>query len=109
MSKPFDYYCFDCEMNLFLEWFTVHDSVWEQTGLGPQDGVLCVGCLEKRIGRRLSVSDFAETQNNQPSEFHSDRLLSRFGLEIAAFDADGNQIPRAQLHPWVEDYDNPTP
>ena len=38
--------------------FVVHDNVWKAGGLGSNGGRLCVGCLEKRIGRRLNPSDF---------------------------------------------------
>ena len=40
------------------DWFMVKDSVWRR---GQRDGkcrFLGVGCLEKRIGRKLSADDF---------------------------------------------------
>jgi hypothetical protein len=44
-------YCRDCAADTFIgEWYMVRDEVWP---LGFHDGVLCIGCLEQRIGRRL--------------------------------------------------------
>jgi hypothetical protein len=40
------------------DWFMVKDRVWQ---LGQHEGkcrFLCVGCLENRIGRRLTAGDF---------------------------------------------------
>jgi hypothetical protein len=37
------------------EVYTVRSSVWNKAGV---DGCLCVGCLEKRLGRRLKPKDF---------------------------------------------------
>lgn len=38
---------------------------------------LCIGCLEARIGRRLSASDFTEYPVNSPSVLSSPRLNQR--------------------------------
>jgi hypothetical protein len=42
------------------EQYFVHDHIWETAGIKPGgwDGCLCVGCLEQRIGRRLTPMDF---------------------------------------------------
>jgi len=56
----------------------VHDHVWIQTGLAPSGGMLCVSCLEKRIGRTLVPSDFSNYPINNLLEFpKSDNILSR--------------------------------
>jgi hypothetical protein len=31
----------------------MREAVWEKTGVEPMGGCLYIGCLEKRIGRRL--------------------------------------------------------
>jgi hypothetical protein len=41
-----------------LEVYTVKADVWALTGLADYGGCLCIGCLEKRIGRRLKPDDF---------------------------------------------------
>src|SRR5262245_20938878 len=40
------------------EVYTVKREVWRATGLEGMGGCLCIGCLEKRIGRRLKPRDF---------------------------------------------------
>jgi hypothetical protein len=56
------------------EVYVVKDSIWERAG--NPSGCLCVGCLEKRLGRRLKPKDFppAEPLNWFPA---SPRLASR--------------------------------
>ena len=36
------------------EVYMVRDSVWKAAGLGPMGGCICIGCLEKRLGRKLN-------------------------------------------------------
>lgn len=45
------------------EVYTVKDKVWAAAGMRPWNGCLCIGCLERRIGRRLRPRDF---QRNHP-------------------------------------------
>jgi hypothetical protein len=40
------------------EVYYVHPHVWKASGIDFWGGVLCIGCLEKRIGRRLQPLDF---------------------------------------------------
>ncbi|MCA6095150.1 hypothetical protein LE181_23655 [Streptomyces sp. SCA3-4] len=59
------------------EWYMVHDSVWQCAGI-VEDSVLCVGCLEARLDRRLLHTDFTPVALNDPDYgHHSERLLSR--------------------------------
>ena len=79
--------CADCgvdtipdEPDFDCEWYTVHDHIWAQVGLGR--GFLCIGCLEARIGRRLQPEDFPDVPVNDPQRYKltsSDRLLDRLG------------------------------
>jgi hypothetical protein len=41
------------------EIYTVRDSVWKAAGMAPQGGCLCIGCLERRLGRELRPKDFS--------------------------------------------------
>jgi hypothetical protein len=36
------------------ELYIVRNAVWKKAGMKPWGGCLCVGCLEKRIGRKRS-------------------------------------------------------
>ena len=40
------------------EVYMVRDSVWKAAGLEPMGGCICIGCLERRLGRRLKPKDF---------------------------------------------------
>jgi hypothetical protein len=61
--------CADCGgvgTNRIGEWYMVRDNVWEQAWRGrrkpwqvlPGQQVLCISCLEQRLGRTLMVCDF---------------------------------------------------
>lgn len=60
------------------EKYTVTPAVWKAAGMEPMGGCLCIGCLEKRIGRTLVPDDFDQDHpfNQMPG---SPRLLSRRG------------------------------
>lgn len=77
--------CLDCgrctlEMG---EYFMVLDEVWEEAA-GKRDGrgMLCLGCLELRIGRTLAPADFSEARCNwePPIDARSGRMMDRLGL-----------------------------
>jgi len=55
--KPF--HCLDCDVDTgkINEYYMVDYDLWESAGMSPV-GMLCIGCLEKRIGRELNSSDF---------------------------------------------------
>jgi hypothetical protein len=52
------------------EHFIVKDEIWAAAGMPPGEwdsadlsihggGILCVGCIEKRLGRLLTINDFS--------------------------------------------------
>jgi hypothetical protein len=72
-------YCADCGADTIMigEWYMVTNEVWEQAWAGRRhprhdgckiiiDGteILCIGCLEKRIGRTLVAADFPDMPVN---------------------------------------------
>ena len=61
--------CVDCYESTSAfgldQYYMVHDEVWEQSGMGKDDGMLCLPCLEARIGRNLEASDFTNIEMNQ--------------------------------------------
>ncbi|HUC14036.1 MAG TPA: hypothetical protein VMS00_06245 [Acidimicrobiales bacterium] len=78
--------CVDCGMDTCAEWYMVSFSIWaEAFGLSAAqfrdspDVILCVGCLEKRLGRRLVASDFLKAggELGQRSLHLQSRLLAR--------------------------------
>jgi hypothetical protein len=63
------------------EVYCVKRAVWESTGVGEYGGCLCIGCLEKRIGRRLKPEDFVRGHGlNLPGLPRTPRLKSRMGI-----------------------------
>ena len=58
------------------EVYTVKPAVWKAAGLHAYAGCLCIGCLEKRLGRTLTPKDFPRNHpfNSLPG---TGRLLSR--------------------------------
>jgi hypothetical protein len=61
------------------EVYIVHRHVWKKAGMeGDYSGVLCIGCLEKRIGRKLEPYDFPPDHPfNNPSLPGTRRRLER--------------------------------
>jgi hypothetical protein len=37
--------------------FMVHDPIWDSANYGPHD-IACQSCLERRIGRKLTMEDY---------------------------------------------------
>ena len=80
----------DAGWNGLGEWYTVRDCIWEQVWPGTSNSnkptgkltglryFLCIGCLEERLGRKLTADDF-EPGNilNRPQQGQSKRLQDR--------------------------------
>ena len=50
----------DCGINASArgDWYMLSDDVWAATGMAPAGGVLCLVCVERRLGRDLQEEDF---------------------------------------------------
>lgn len=78
--------CLDCKWNTHVihEYYRVTNEVWLQAVPGNH-GMLCVGCLEKRLGRELTPADFeldVPINHNSPMWPKSDRLMKRMGYLV---------------------------
>jgi hypothetical protein len=64
------------------EVYYVRERIWAEAGMDDWGGCLCIGCLEKRLGRRLRPKDFLRNHifNQLPG---TDRLLRRQGRRQA--------------------------
>jgi hypothetical protein len=55
--------CLDCNVNVVSagHYCMLKTRVWRQTGVGSWHfiGVLCLDCIERRLGRHLQRDDFA--------------------------------------------------
>jgi ribosomal protein L34E len=84
-----DVACHDCGNPLIptgrataREWFMLHDHVWDQTGMAPLGGCLCIACTERRLGRALTWRDLTDERPiNEPNEADSPRMHT---LKLAA-------------------------
>lgn len=63
------------------EYYVLHNDLWAH--VHPDiDGHLCVGCVECRIGRKLTAADFADAHINTTDKLRrSPRLRDRLGSE----------------------------
>ena len=82
-DPPNDRECRDCGLDTVEdgEFYMVQDTVWplepnEVWPWEPQNSILCIGCLEHRLGRRLTSDDFTDGLLNRRGG-HSQRLESR--------------------------------
>jgi hypothetical protein len=76
--------CLDCGVDTIAtgEYYMVRQELW--TAAAGDDGMLCVGCLEQRLGCRLGPGDFTDVPLNCFAG-KSARLRARlFGIEEAA-------------------------
>lgn len=71
--------CVDCRVDTgkIHEHYFVHTHLW-LTVMPSVNGMLCIGCIEKRLGRSLTARDFTDaTINNPRYEPKSQRLMAR--------------------------------
>jgi hypothetical protein len=76
-----DPHCGDCGIDTIAigEYYMVRDDLWP---LDRLDGMLCIGCLERRLGRELAATDFDDAPvNRDPGDFRSRRLRARLAKE----------------------------
>jgi hypothetical protein len=72
--------CHDCGADTSIRGIQEHYMVLEQTWrkVAKRNETLCIGCLEKRLGRRLKPADFWYYPVNYDGQFpQSQRLQSR--------------------------------
>jgi hypothetical protein len=98
--------CADCEVGTLTlgERYMVHDDLWAQAWKGrakawqhraPGQMILCIGCLEQRLGRELCAADFTDVPLNDPDCHHmSARLLDRLRRPSARNGKPASRRPR---------------
>jgi hypothetical protein len=68
--------CLDCNRSTLelREYYMVQFVLWDQ--VHPENkGMLCIECLEKRLGRKLTSTDFTECPLNEINKTDSSLLL----------------------------------
>lgn len=70
--------CVDCQEDTKFEHYFAKNSVWFGEAKMTEEGMLCVGCLEARIGRTLTKVDFTDAHINDPRRYSkTSRLVDR--------------------------------
>lgn len=70
--------CVDCKQDTKFEHYFAKNSVWFGEAKMGEEGMLCVGCLETRIGRTLTAADFTDAHINDPRRYSkTTRLVNR--------------------------------
>jgi hypothetical protein len=80
-------YCEDCDgcLGTMGEWFQLKNAVWNQAWPGtaqrtsakaplPMKHFLCIGCVEKRLGRKLSRRDFDMRRKINRTQWRGDMV-----------------------------------
>jgi hypothetical protein len=77
-------HCLDCKKDTYKirEYYMVTNRSWRKAN-PAEKGMLCIGCLEERLGRKLDqFKDFIWCPLNVWNVFHgSDRLKDRLGAK----------------------------
>lgn len=79
MASLDEFICIECNINTsdIQEYYMIQDYLWKQ--VNPQiNGMLCIGCVETKLGRTLISTDFPSYPVNQIGVFlKSERLINR--------------------------------
>jgi len=61
--------CIDCKKHTDndKDWYFLRNELWDSLGGG--EGMLCIDCLEKRLKRKVTKSDFDDVAINQKNKF----------------------------------------
>jgi hypothetical protein len=81
--------CIDCGTDTIEagEYYMLRDDVWHSTGVKRDDGMLCIGCVESRLGRKLNRADFTSAGiNTQPNAWRSARFKDRLAARETLLD-----------------------
>lgn len=75
--------CVDCGVDCLAinEYYMVTDGCWKRAKMTPRGGMLCIGCLEDRLGKKLTSRNFTDCPLNWRNicipQHGSSRLISR--------------------------------
>jgi hypothetical protein len=79
LDKPNGSFCMTCGVNTseIHEYYMLIDQTWLQANHDSHEGMLCIGCVEARLGRMLRPSDFDQYWMDQFTGPRSVRLYTR--------------------------------
>ena len=86
-DQLWDARCKDCKVDTHYiqENYMVHDHLWFSAGMTSDGGRLCVKCLERRIGRKLTRRDFFLCPLNIQPYFHKEIASKRLRKRLTSF------------------------
>jgi hypothetical protein len=80
MSSRKKFMCLDCSCDTgkIGEHYMLKDEIWLSI-VKSNKGMLCISCLESRLGRELTPNDFNNSHINKPypGKIFSNRLMNR--------------------------------
>ena len=81
-AKPI---CNDCGVNALKigEYYMLKGELWEKKLKLGWDDNLCIGCLEARLGRKVTIGDMAHLPAYSWMYPQSDRLTARIGPRVS--------------------------
>lgn len=73
--------CLDCKVDTgkINEHYMLKDEIWAKVH-DSKFGMMCVGCVEKKLGRLLNSQDFHKCYLNTFAQGRSQRLSMRLGI-----------------------------
>lgn len=94
--KYSNFFCLDCGYNTILsnhDYYMVQDDLWDSHV--HTEGMLCISCLEWRIGRKIILEDFTDCPlNKKYNSLYKKLLIKKYSRStpIGLSDAMINQI-----------------
>lgn len=98
--------CMDCgkDTNKSEEYYMLWHRVWRRINYRI-NGMLCLNCAERRLGRPLTAGDFTKAQVNTKQAAVCVELATRLAREVPA----ASVAARSRRHAAKGDGDVPTP
>ena len=84
-KKKFSLICPVCNEHT-KDWYMVKDRIWKKVAKDDLDVVLCVECLESRLGRKLTPKDFKDVPLNYEMLHDLDNVREDYGCTVALLD-----------------------
>lgn len=94
--------CYGCDLQN-PDYYMLKEGVW--LAAAKTEEVLCISCVEQRLGRELTREDFTDAPVNDlngPFSFHSDRLVARLSTSCQIREAAEEDVLVEQPIPMLE-------
>ena len=78
MPSHKNFICIDCKKDTWNEYYMIHTNTWKKAH-PKSKGMLCIKCLENRLGRKLTSKDFNKVPLNLIKTKRTKILIDRLG------------------------------